>query len=76
MTNGLSHHYHLDEFIIIFRDIRNNFLFLFHFSVKIFSANEIAPDGAPRYVASHLGLFCLPMSHKKDTRAYKIRSSM
>ena len=32
------------------------------------SANGIAPDGKPRFAASHLGLFCLPMSHKKDAR--------
>ena len=32
------------------------------------SANRIAPDGTPRFAASHLGLFCLPMSHKKDDR--------
>ena len=31
-------------------------------------ANRIAPDGTPRFAASHLGLFCLPMSHKKDAR--------
>ena len=30
------------------------------------SANRIALDGTPRFAASHLGLFCLPMSHKKD----------
>ena len=32
------------------------------------SANRIALDGTPRFAASHLGLFCLPMSHKKDAR--------
>ena len=26
----------------------------------------MAPDVSPRFAASHLGLFCLPMSHKKD----------
>ena len=26
-----------------------------------------SPDGMPHSVASHLGLYCLPMSHKKDT---------
>ena len=29
-------------------------------------ANRIAPDGTPQTAASHLGLHCLPMSHKKD----------
>ena len=66
VTNGLSHPYHLDEFTFNFRGIGSNFLFLFHFSMKIMSANRIAPDGMPRFAASHLGLFCLPMSHKKD----------
>ena len=36
--------------------------------MKILSANRIAPDGTPRSAASHLGLFCLPMSHKRDAR--------
>ena len=45
-----------------------NFSFLFHFSMKITSANRIIPDGMPRFAAFHLGLFCLPMSHKKDAR--------
>ena len=27
--------------------------------------NRIAQDGTPRSAASHLGLNCLPMSHKK-----------
>ena len=39
-----------------------------HFSMKFLSTNRIAPDGMPRFAASHLGLFCLPMSHKKDAR--------
>ena len=26
--------------------------------------NRIAPDGTPRSAASHLGLYCLPMSTK------------
>ena len=32
------------------------------------SANRIAPDGTPHFAASHLRLFCLPMSHKKEAR--------
>ena len=32
-------------------------------------ANRIALEGTPRSAAwSHLGLYCLPMSHKKDAR--------
>ena len=41
---------------------------LFNFSKKILQANRIAPDGTPRSAVSHLGLFCLPMSHKRDAR--------
>ena len=61
--NGLSHLYHLDESTFILRDIRSNFSFLLHFSMKFVSANRIAPDAV-----SHLGLFRLPMSHKTDSR--------
>ena len=43
---------------------------LFHFSVKFKLANRIAPDKTPRVAASHLGLLCLPMSHKKRRQAY------
>ena len=68
MTNRLSHPYHLDESTFIFRGLRSKFSFLFHFSIKFIRANRIAPDGTPRFVASHLGLFYLPMHHKKDTR--------
>ena len=67
MTNGLSHPYHLDEFTFIFRGIRSNFSF--HFSMNfLLQANRIASDVTPCFAASHLGLFCLPMSHKKDAR--------
>ena len=68
VTNGFSHPYHLDESTFIFRGIRSNFLFLFHFSMKFKKANRIAPDGTPRSAASYLGLFCLTMPHKKDAR--------
>ena len=40
----------------------------YSFLMKIKSVNRIAPDGMPRFAASHLGLFCLSMSHKKDAR--------
>ena len=68
VTNGLSHPYHLDETIFIFRGIRSNFSFLFHISMKIIIANRIAQDATPRFAAAHLVLFFLPMSHKKDAR--------
>ena len=44
------------------------FIFLPQFSMKFLLANRIAPDVTPRSVASHLGLCCLPMSHKRDAR--------
>ena len=58
----------LDEATFIFRVVRSDFYFLSHFSMKFLCANRIAPDGTPRSAASHLGLFCLPMSHKRDAR--------
>ena len=33
-----------------------------------FSLSKIAPEGMLRYTTSHLGLNCLPMSHKWDAR--------
>ena len=52
----------------MFRGVRSDLEFLFHFSMKSLQANRIAPDGTPRSAASHLGLCCLPLSHKKDAR--------
>ena len=68
VANGFSHPYYLDESIVSFSGNRSIFSFLFQFSMKIMSANRIALDGTPRFGASHLGLFCFPMSHKKDAR--------
>ena len=68
LTNGFSHHYQLDEFTFIFRGVRSDYYFLSHFSMKFLCANRIAPDGTPRTAASHLGLCCLPISHKRDAR--------
>ena len=41
--------------------------------MKILCANRMAPDGTPRSAASHLGLFCLPMSHKRDARLKRVK---
>ena len=68
MTNGFSHYYHLGEFTFIYRGIRSDFQYSNKFLMKIPLANRIAPDGTPRSAASHLGLFCLPMSQKRGTR--------
>ena len=62
------HPYQMDESTSILRENRSNFSFLFHFSTTFLSTNRIAPDATPRFAASHLRLFCLPMSHKKDAR--------
>ena len=45
-------------------------IFNFHLisSMKFLYANRIAPDGTPHSGVSHLGLYCLPMSHIKDAR--------
>ena len=40
--------------------------------MEIVSANRIAPDGTSRFAASHLGLFCLPMPHKKNARLTRV----
>ena len=44
--------------------------------MKIKIANGIAPDGMPRFAASHLGIFYLPMSNKKGRHAYMGKRSM
>ena len=41
-----------------------NFIPLFDKKIK---SNNIDPDGTPLSAASHQGLCCLRMSHKKDT---------
>ena len=76
VTNGFFHSYYLDESTFIFRFIRGDFSFLFRFSMKIVQANRIAPDGTPRSAASHLGLFCLPMSRKKDARLILVNCTL
>ena len=68
MTHRLSDPYQLDESTFVFRGIRSDFSFLFHFSMKFMKANRITPDWTPPFAGSHLGLFCLPISHKMDVR--------
>ena len=57
----------MDESTFIFRGVRCDIFYFFNliFRLKFLCANRKAPDGTPRSAASHLGLFCLPMSHKK-----------
>ena len=66
MMNDLSHHYHLDESTFIFRGTRSDFVFIQFFYIFI-KANRISPNGTPSFATSHLGVFCLRLSH--DTRA-------
>ena len=66
LTNGFSYRYQLDESIFIFRSVRSDFILSFF--MKFFQENRIAPDGTPRFAASHLGLFCLRMSHERGGR--------
>ena len=73
VTNGLSHTYQMDESTFNFKRSGSDFSFLFHFSMKFVSANRIASDGTPRFAVSHLGILCLPMSHRKDTRLIWIK---
>ena len=73
MTDGLSHLYHLGESTFIFGDIGCDFRFLFTVSMNFVQANRLAPDVTPRCLASHLGLFCLPMFHKKDTGLKRVK---
>ena len=61
--------------LIIFRGVRSILSFLFHLSMTCLKANRIAPDGTPRFAASHLGLFRLPMSHEKGSRLIGINSN-
>ena len=71
MTNGFTHHYHLGKptFILGYKEC---FQFLFHFFIKFLQPNRMAPDGMLRSAASHLRLYCLAMSHIKDTGLIKI----
>ena len=51
-----------------FWGVRSDFYFLSHFSMKFTCANRIGPDGTERSAVSHQGLYCLPMTHKRDAR--------
>ena len=65
-TNGLPQPYHLDTSILIFGGIG---IFNLNF---IFDEIHVSKQNSRRWdavlAASYLGLFCLPMFHKKDAR--------
>ena len=67
LMNGFSQCYQLGESTFIVRGVRIDFYFLSQILMKFLCANRIAPDRTLRSAASHLGLFCSPMSHKRDT---------
>ena len=73
MANGLSNCYHVEESTFICKGFKCDFKFLLKFSMKFLKANRIAPDGTPRFAASHLGLCCLPMSHKRTPGLNELR---
>ena len=56
-TGGLFHCYILDEW-----GVGSVLLLLFYVLCKILIANNVGPDQMPHYVASDLGLHCLPMT--------------
>ena len=60
---------------INFRGIRSDFSFLCHFFDENQGTKQIAPYGTPRFAASHLGLFYLPMSNKKDARLILVKAT-
>ena len=73
MTHRLSHPYHLGESIFNFR--ASGVFFSFYLSFDEIHVNRIAPDGKPRFKASHMGLilFCLcPI--KKDARLIWVKA--
>ena len=41
---------------------------LFFILISFFNKMFVSKQNSPRFAASHLDLFCLPMSHKKDAR--------
>ena len=59
----------MGESTSIFMGVRSEF-FLSHVSMKFLCANRIATPSA----ASHLGLCCLPMSHKTDARLNELKT--
>ena len=56
------HWYMLDESICHFRGIRSIISLLFYFRWKTLLANSVDPDQMPHYMASDLGIHCLPIT--------------
>ena len=68
VTNELSHPYQFGWAHLHFYG-HQDFLFFF---ISFFDENQLSKQNSPRWtplsVASHLRLFCLLMSHRKDAR--------
>ena len=73
MTNGVSHPYHLDKSIIILGAPGVIIFISFFDEIHVSKLNsprwDAALCGVP-YAASYLGLFCLPVFHKKTPCLY------
>ena len=61
-TGRLFHCYMLDESSFHFGDVRSILSLISYILWKILLANNVDPDQMPHYVASDLGLHCLPMT--------------
>ena len=57
----------LDQSIIVL-EVGSTLSLLFYFSWKIMLANTVDPEQVPNYMASDLGLHCLPMSFLQVSR--------
>ena len=67
-TGRLLHCYKLDKSICHFRGVQSILSLLFYFSWKILLANNVDRDQMPHYVASDLGLHCLPRTFLQISR--------
>ena len=61
-TGGPFHCYMLDKSICNFSSVGSLLSHLFYLKWNILLANSIDPDQMLHYVASDLGLYCLPMT--------------
>ena len=68
-TGRLFYCYMLDESICHFRGIRSILSLVFYFWWKILLANTVDPDQTQHYVASDLGLHCMPMTLLRVSRS-------
>ena len=62
ILGGLFHCYMLDKSICQFRTVGSFLLLSFYFLWKILLANNVDSNQMAHYVASDLGLHCLPMT--------------